>query len=72
MKKIKTLAKRIGTQRSAQVMLKVLEESKTGEYDVEFRKTLTADERKLLNVYEEAYVVALLSRISRKIRSVIQ
>lgn len=72
MKKIETLTKKIGTQRAAQIMLNVIEESKAGEYNQEFRRTLTPDEKELIDLYEEAYVVALLSRIAARIRSVMR
>ncbi len=60
--KLKTLTKKVGTKRSAQIMCKMFEENIAGEEDSQFRATLNNNEQKLLDKYEEAYVSLMLRR----------
>lgn len=66
-KLVKRLTKRIGTKRSAEIMIKVFYEVEIGEHDNEFRATLTLDEEKLMDEYASAYVTLLLRYVADKL-----
>ncbi len=68
-KLLKRLMKRIGIERSTELLVKVFEEASIGAYDEEFRATITGAEAILMDKYATDYAGFLLQSAAEKLSS---